>query len=267
MVRKLFQSIYAWLIYIFLYAPIVVMIVLSFNASRSRTKWGGFTLDWYKSLFEDEAVFDALSNTLQIAVLSALISTFIAIIAALVIYNMRNKLAKTTLMEVTHLPMISPDIVTGVSLMLLFIFFGISRGFGSLLLSHITFNVPYVVMSILPKLRQMDKNIYEAALDLGARPIQAFFKIILPQIMPGVITGMIFAFTLSIDDFIISFFTTGSGVSNLSIYIYSMTKRGVSPELYALSSLMFFAVIFLLLVVNFRMGTAENKEKKQGGRK
>ena len=159
MVKKFFRSAYAWLIYIFLYAPIVVMLVLSFNASRSRTKWGGFTLDWYKSLFEDEAVFNALSNTLWIAVLSSLIATVIAIVASLVIFNMRKKTIKTLVMEVTHLPMMNPDIVTGVSLMLLFIFFGIPRGFVSLLLAHITFNVPYVVMSILPKLRQMDKNI------------------------------------------------------------------------------------------------------------
>lgn len=261
MVKKLFRTLYAWFIYFFLYAPIVVMLVMSFNASRSRTKWGGFTLDWYRALFEDESVFDALSNTLWIAVLSSLIATIIAIVAALVIFNMRNKPLKTLVMEVTHLPMMNPDIVTGVSLMLLFIFFAIPRGFISLLLAHITFNVPYVVMSILPKLRQMDKNIYEAALDLGAKPLQAFFKIILPQIMPGVVTGMILAFTLSIDDFIISFFTTGSGVSNLSIYIYSMTKRGISPELYALSSIMFFAVLFLLLVVNFRL-TPKSSEKK-----
>lgn len=260
MVKKIARTGYAWFIYFFLYAPIVVMVVMSFNASRSRTKWGGFTLDWYKALFEDETVFDALSNTLWIAVLSSLIATVIAIFAALVIYNIRNKPIKTIVMEVTHLPMMNPDIVTGVALMLLFIFFGIPRGFVSLLLSHITFNVPYVVMSILPKLRQMDKNIYEAALDLGAKPHQAFFKIVLPQIMPGVVTGIILAFTLSIDDFIISFFTTGSGVSNLSIYIYSMTKRGISPELYALSSIMFFAVLFLLLVVNFRL-TPKSKEK------
>ena len=237
MVKKLFKNAYAFLIYFFLYAPIAVMIVLSFNASRSRTKWGGFTLDWYKALVDDEAVFDALSNTIWIAVFSALISTVIAIMA-------------------------NPDIVTGVSLMILFIFFGISRGFVSMLLAHITFNVPYVVMSILPKLKQMDKNIYEAALDLGAKPHEAFFKIILPQIMPGVITGMILAFTLSIDDFIISFFTTGAGVSNLSIYIYSMTKRGISPELYALSTIMFFAVLTLLLVVNFRLSLVGKKEEK-----
>ncbi len=262
MVKKLFKNAYAWLIYIFLYAPIVVMVVLSFNASRSRTKWGGFTLDWYKSLMEDEAVFDALSNTLWIATLSSLIATVIAVIASLVIYNMHNKTLKWVFKNITCIPMVNPDIVTGVSLMILFIFFGISRGFGSLLLSHITFNVPYVLMSILPKLKQLDKSIYEAALDLGAKPTTAFFKIILPQIMPGIVTGMILAFTLSIDDFIISFFTTGSGVSNLSIYIYSMTKRGVSPELYALSSIMFFAVLFLLLVVNFRSSIGGNKNKK-----
>ena len=262
MVKKLFKNAYAWLIYFFLYAPIVVMVVLSFNASRSRTKWGGFTLDWYRALLDDEAVFDALSNTLWIAVLSALISTVIAIMASLVIFNMRGKTLKTIVMNITTLPMMNPDIVTGVSLMILFIFFGISRCFVSMLLAHITFNVPYVVMSILPKLKQMDKNIYEAALDLGAKPHEAFFKIILPQIMPGVITGMILAFTLSIDDFIISFFTTGAGVSNLSIYIYSMTKRGISPELYALSTIMFFTVLLLLLVVNFRLSLTGKKEEK-----
>ncbi len=262
MVKNFFKNAYAWLIYFFLYAPIAVMIVLSFNASRSRTKWGGFTLDWYKALFDDEAVFNALSNTLWIAVLSAVIATVIAVMASLVIFNMRGKTLKTIVMNITTLPMMNPDIVTGVSLMILFIFFGVSRGFVSLLLAHITFNVPYVVMSILPKLRQMDKNIYEAALDLGAKPQKAFFKIVLPQIMPGVITGMILAFTLSIDDFIISFFTTGAGVSNLSIYIYSMTKRGISPELYALSTIMFFAVLTLLLVVNFRLSITGKKEAK-----
>lgn len=261
MVKNFFKNLYAWIIYIFLYAPIAVMLVLSFNASRSRTKWGGFTLDWYRSLFEDEAVFDALMNTLWIAVLSSLIATVLAVMASLVIYNMRNKVAKTVIVNITSLPMLNPDIVTGVSLMILFIFFGVSRGFGSLLLAHITFNVPYVVMSILPKMKQLDNSIYEAALDLGAKPAKAFFKIILPQIMPGIITGMILAFTLSIDDFIISFFTTGAGVSNLSIYIYSMTKRGISPELYALSSIMFFTVLFLLLIVNFRLSSGKKEEQ------
>lgn len=263
MVGKFFRRIYSFFIYLFLYAPIAVMVVLSFNEARSRTKWGGFSLKWYEMLFNDKRVLEALVTTLEVAVLSAVIATIVGTIAALVIYNMRSKALKGLVMNITYLPMLNSDIVTGVSLMILFIFFNINRGFVSLLLAHITFSVPYVALSVLPKLKQLDKNVFEAALDLGAKPFRAFFSIILPQIMPGVITGMMLAFTLSIDDFVISFFTTGAGVSNLSILIYSMTKRGVSPEIYALSTLMFFTVLFLLLIVNLRMGKDNPKAKKK----
>lgn len=240
-----------------MYAPIVVLIVFSFNASKSRGYWGGFTLNWYVELFKDEKILNALYNTLVIAALSSFLATIIGTFASIGI-NSFSKKARTVIMNISNLPVLNPDIVTGVSLMILYIFiFKVlgnkgELGFATLLLSHITFNVPYVILSVLPKLRQMDKHLYEAALDLGASPFIAFFKVVLPEIMPGIVTGAILAFTLSIDDFLISFFTTGSGVNTLSTIIYSMTRRGVKPVINALSTLMFVVVLGLLYLINKR---------------
>ena len=248
---KRFSYVYSVLIFTFLYAPIVVLIIFSFNSNKSRAKWGGFTLDWYRELFSDSEIISSLTTTLTVAILSSLIAVVLGTVASIGIYAMSNKLRKLT-MNVTYLPMLNADIVTGVSLLLVFSLLGMKLGYMTLLLAHITFNLPYVIFSILPKLKQLDKNLYEAAQDLGAKPVTAFFRVILPEIWPGIVTGAILAFTMSIDDFVISFFTTGSGVSTLSIFIYAQARRGIKPEINALSALMFVTVLILLLIVNLR---------------
>ena len=210
------------------------------------------------SVFQDPQILKTIYYTLAVAVLSSLVATIFGTAAALGIDSM-TRFRKTVVMNITYLPVLNPDIVTGVSLMLLFVFVNIKLGFISLLLAHITFNIPYVILSVLPKLKQLNKHLYEAALDLGATPFYAFKKVILPEIIPGVITGALLAFTLSVDDFVISFFTTGSGVSNLSIYIYSMARRGINPEINALSTLMFVSVLLLLIVVDRRMSRDKMK--------
>ncbi len=260
MVAKLFKRVYGFLVYIFLYAPIIILIIFSFNNSKSRGSWGGFTLKWYAQLFEDSQIMSSLYYTITIAVLSALIATIIGTAAALGIHNMKSK-EKKIIMNLSYIPVLNADIVTGISLMILFIFIKLPLGFTTLLLAHITFNIPYVILSVLPKLKQLDSNLYEAALDLGATPWYALRKVIMPEIMPGIITGALLAFTLSIDDFVISFFTTGSGVSNLSITIYSMARRGINPKINALSTLMFTTVLILLLIINIR--TDKNIRRKE----
>lgn len=255
--KKVGGRIYTFLIFLFLYAPILVLIVFSFNDSEtgSRAVWGGFSLRWYRKLFEDRLILEALRNTLVIAVVSAVVSTVLGTVAAIGINSMK-RLPRRIMMNITNFPMVNPEIVTGVSLMLLFvsavrIFGGRSLGMGSLIAAHITFCLPYVILSVLPKLRQMDPNLYEAAQDLGCPPVKAFFKVVLPEIMPGVVTGMIMAFTLSIDDFVISYFTSGT-TQTLPIYIYSMTRKRISPEINALSTVLFGAVMVLLIIVNVR---------------
>ncbi|MFA7637365.1 MAG: ABC transporter permease [Monoglobales bacterium] len=253
MVKKLIKNIYSTLVYLFLYAPILIMVVYSFNGSKFRNKWGGFSLKWYKELFNNHEIIRALWNTLIIAAVSAIISTIIGIAASWLLYRMKNRKFKSVILNTSYLPMLNPDIVTGVSMMILFVFIALPRGFATLLLAHITFSVPYIVQSLLPKFNQLNKNTYEAALDLGATPWEAFYKVILPELIPGIATGMLLAFTLSIDDFVISFFTTGPGVSNLSIMIYSMTRKGINPSINALSTIMFLSVLFLLITVNTRL--------------
>lgn len=262
MVNKYLKQSYLFLIFLFLYAPIVVLIIFSFNSSKSRGQWDGFTFRWYLELLSDRQILKALYYTVVIAVFSSLIATVVGTAAAIGIHNMDNIKQRITL-NLTYLPILNPDIVTGVSLMLLFIFCNIRLGFISLLLAHITFNIPYVVLCILPKLRQLDKHLFEAALDLGATPFHAFKKVVVPELMPGIITGALLAFTLSIDDFVISFFTTGSGVTNLSITIFSMARRGINPKINALSTLMFIAVLLLLFVVNKRIAKDEIKEVRE----
>lgn len=264
---KTLSKIYNGIIFTFLYAPIVVLIVYSFNNSTHRVRWGGFTFKWYGELFHNELIMEALWVTLQIAVLSAIIATVIGTLAAMGIYRMNGKL-RNLMMGINNIPMVNPEIVTGISMMLMFVAVyratGFLRpGFGTLLLSHITFCIPYVVLQVMPKLRQMNKHQYEAALDLGCRPVQAFFKVVLPEIMPGVITGALMAFTMSLDDFVISYFNSGASAQNLSVTIYSMTKKPVTPEINALSTLMFGAVLFLLLVVNIRQVRDLNKQKER----
>ena len=266
MVTRLVKRIYLYLIFMFLYAPIVVLVVYSFNQSKSRGHWGGFTLKWYLELFKDTEISRALYNTIMIAILSAVIATILGTAAAIGIHDMK-KIPKAIVMNLTYLPVLNPEIVTGVSLMLLFVFSKaitrIGLGFFTMLLSHITFNIPYVILSVLPKLKQLNKHIYEAALDLGATPFYALWRVVVPEILPGILTGFMLAFTLSIDDFVISFFTTGSGVSNLSIYVNSMARRGVNTKINALSTIMFLTVLILLLIVNKRM-SKDNSHAKEG---
>jgi spermidine/putrescine transport system permease protein len=264
MVKKIFMKSYLGLVLLFMYLPIVVLIVFSFNKSKSRGNWTGFTFKWYKELFHNSQIRDALYNTLLIALLSSIIAVIIGTLAAIGIHNMK-KFNKKVVMNLTYLPVLNPDIVTGVSLMIMFVFIGtfinMKLGFFTMLLAHITFNIPYVILSVLPKLRQMNKHMYEAALDLGATSFYALRKVIIPEIRPGIISGFLMAFTLSIDDFVISYFTTGSGVSNLSITIYSMARTGVKPTINALSTLMFLSVLLLLIIINIRSSREEKRKK------
>lgn len=259
MVRFLKRS-YIYLIFVFLYLPIAVLMVYSFNDARSRGVWGGFTLRWYVELFQDRTIMSSLYSTLIIGVSSALIATIIGTMAAIGIHNTRG-LQKRVIMNITYLPVLNPEIVTAISLMILFVFSRVRFGYLTLLLAHITFNIPYVILSVLPKLRQLNKHLYEAALDLGCTPVQALWKVIIPEILPGIITGLLLAFTLSIDDFVVSFFTTGSGVSTLSITVYSMARRGINPKINALSTIMFTFVLVLLVIVNVRQAREEKKER------
>jgi len=256
--RNVFARIYLALVLLFLYLPILTLTVFSFNASKSRAVWGGFSLKWYISLFEDTDILQALYVTLGVAILSAIISTVIGTLGAIGFSSM-NRGQKALWLNVANLNMLTPDIVTGVSLMILFIFCKLNLGFFTMLLAHVSFNIPYVMFSVLPKLKQMNAHAYEAAMDLGASPAQALVKIVIPEIMPGIISGAILAFTLSLDDFVISFFTT-SEVQNLSTLIYSMAKLGINPTINALSTLMFIAVLSLLLVLNRRSALVERKK-------
>ena len=252
---KWFKRCYLGLILVFLYVPILVLIVQSFNAGKSRAKWEGFSFRWYIELFRDERILNALYVTLSIAVLAMVISTILGTLAAIGIHAMKKR-PQALMMTLTNLPNTMPDIVTGISLMLLFIFTKVERGYVTMLLAHITFDVPYVILSVLPKLKQMNRHTYEAALDLGATPMYALFHVIIPQCKQGIITGAMLAFTLSLDDFTISYFTTSPLVQNLSTLIYSSARKGIDPSLNALSALMFVALLVLLLIVNRR--TADN---------
>ncbi len=249
--REFFSNFYLVLILIFLYAPIMTMMVLSFNISKSRTQWGGFTLSWYQQMLSDPNIISALYNTLLIAFVSALAACIIGTAAAIAINSMK-PVTRTIVLGITNIPMLNADIVTGISLMLAFIAFGISLGFKTILISHITFNIPYVILSVMPKLKQTNKYTYEAALDLGAHPIYAFFKVVFPDIMPGVLSGFLLAFTMSLDDFIITHFTRGAGINTLSTLIYSQVRRGIQPSMYALSTVIFLVVLVLLLITNYR---------------
>lgn len=255
--QKAIKRIYMGIIFLFLYAPIIVLIVFSFNKSKSRGQWGGFTLDWYFDLFKDRQIREALYYTILIAVLSTLISTIVGTIAAIGINNMA-KFKRTVVLNMNNLPVLNPDIVTGVALMTLFISVKLQLGFITMLIAHIVFSIPYVILAVLPKLRQLNKHTAEAALDLGATPAYAMRKVIIPEIMPGIVSGALIAFTLSIDDFVISFFTAGTSATNLSILIYSMAKRGVKPTINALSTLMFVVVLILMLIVNKKKDKGED---------
>lgn len=257
--KKILTKIYLIIILIFMYAPIFTLIVLSFNSSKSRARWGGFTLGWYINLLSDEAVASALVNTLTIAVLATIFSTIIGTFTCIAMIGLSPKL-RSVIMGITNIPMINADIVTGISLMLLFRFLHLSSGFSTILLAHITFNIPFVMLSVMPRVKNLNFYVYEAALDLGANPAYAFIKTILPDIIPGIVSGALMAFTMSLDDFIITYFTKGSGFETLSTLIYNEVKRGIQPEIYALSAIIFVVVLVLLLIV-YRAPQAKTKEK------
>ncbi len=264
---KLSNRIYTGIIFAFLFAPIVVMLIYSFNEAKSLSVFSGFSLRWYKELLSDRNTLAALKNTFTLALSATAISTVMGTAAAVGINKLRNKWAKTALNTVTDIPMTNPDIITGISLMLMFVFVGrmvgstSSLNFWTMLIAHITFCLPYVILQVLPKLQQMDKSLAEAAMDLGCTPMGAFFKVELPEIMPGIITGAIMAFTMSLDDFVISYFTAGAGFETLPIRIYSMTKKTVTPDMYALATIIFFITMSLLLINNFV--DDEDKPKKE----
>ncbi|NLK78244.1 MAG: ABC transporter permease [Clostridiales bacterium] len=257
MVKKSAERIYLTLIFLFLYLPIAVLIVLSFNNSKSRVYWGGFTLKWYQKMITSPTIMKAFGTTIIISLASALIATLLGTLAALGI-NAMKKRNQTIMLGATNIPMLNADIVTGISMMLLFVRFT-RLGMGTVLIAHITFNIPYVILNVLPKLRQTSKYTYEAALDLGATPLYAFFKITWPQLRPGVLSGFLMAMTMSLDDFSITYFTKGAGINTLSTMIYTNMRKGINPEMYALSTILFMAALILLLLMNF--GPSAKREK------
>ncbi|MGN0528871.1 MAG: ABC transporter permease [Eubacterium sp.] len=262
-----FSKFYMTLIFIFLYAPIAVMTVFSFNSSTSTYTFEGLSLYWWKEMFHDTAAMQSLKNTLILAVCTAFLASIIGILAAVGLFLSKNKLYKRAMMTATNIPMMNPEIVTGISMMLLFVFAGALirqsevLGFWTLLIAHITFALPYVILNVMPKLRQFDMNVYEAALDLGCKPFKAFMKVVLPEIVSGIITGCVMSFTLSLDDFIISYFTNGPSFQTLPIYIFSLTKKRVKPDMFALSTLMFLVILVLLVLMNVSQSRAEKKKE------
>lgn len=259
------RRLYIGLVFLFLYAPIGVLIVNSFNASKSRSVWGGFTFDWYRKLLMDETILRSLATTLVVALIASVLSTILGTAAAIGIFNMK-KSWRSMILNVSYLPIMNPEIVTGVSLMLLFVSMKISFGYLTLILAHVSFCVPYVILNVLPKLRQMDKHLVEAALDLGCDRWQAFWKVTVPEIMPGIVTGFLMSITYSVDDFVISYFTHGSKAQTLSITIYSMTRRKVSPKVNALSTLIFVVVLVILIIVNVSDIKKNSPKKHKKGR-
>ena len=255
-IENFIKRFYLFIIFLFLYIPIFTLMVYSFNESKTMGKWTGFSLKWYKELFNNDRLMSALYYTILIAVLASVIATIIGTISALAISQMNGKL-KALILNINYLPVLNPDIVTGIALMSLFIFLNFNFGFVTMLLAHITFDIPYVILSVLPKIKQLPENTLDAAADLGATPLYTFWKVVIPQIKSGIFSGFLMAFTMSIDDFVISFFTTGPGVTNLSIEIYSMARRGIKPEINALSTLMFITVLALLLIVNKKQKLTE----------
>ena len=253
---KPIAKVYTAIIFVFLFAPIAILLVFSFNEGNSLSVFSGFSLYWYEELIGDSNTLAALRNTLILALCSAILSTLMGTAAAVGMNKLRSRPMRAAMNTVTNLPMVNPEIITGISLMLMFVFVGRMMGlatslnFGTILIAHITFSLPFVILQVLPKLRQMDKALPEAAMDLGCTPMRAFLKVELPEIFPGILTGFIMAFTLSLDDFVISYFTTGNGFETLPIRIYSMTKKTVTPKMYALATIIFFAILILLLLSN-----------------
>ncbi len=248
--RKSIERIYLFIIFLFLYLPIMVLIVLSFNNSKAKVVWGGFTLRWYRELFTNRAILEAFSTTIFVSLASALLATLLGTLAALGIDAMK-KSGRAIMLGATNIPLLNADIVTGISMMLLFVRFT-RLGLSTVLIAHITFNIPYVILNVLPKLKQSSRTTYEAALDLGATPLYAFYKITWPQILPGVLSGFLMAMTMSLDDFSVTYFTKGAGINTLSTMIYTEMRKGIRPEMYALSTILFLIALILLLFINFR---------------
>ena len=270
---KTASRIYTILIFAFLFAPIVILLVFSFNDAKSLSVFSGFSLRWYRELFHDDSTLQSVRNTLLLALSAMIISTVMGTAASVGIQHLRNKLLKAALNIATDIPMTNPDIITGISLMLMFVFagrlFGLanSLSFWTMLIAHITFCLPYVILQVLPRLRQMDPSLPEAAQDLGCTPLKAFFKVTIPEIMPGILTGAIMAFTMSLDDFVISYFTSGAGFQTLPIRIYNMTKKTVTPKMYALATIIFFVILTLLLISNLTDEEAATTRKNNRKRK
>ncbi len=264
---KTISKIYTVIIFIFLFAPIAILLFFSFNETKSLSVFSGFSLKWYHELLNDQATLDSVLNTLLLAVSAMVISTVMGTAAAVGIHSLRSKWMKRALNTVTDIPMTNPDIITGISLMLMFVFtgrlFGLanSLSFWTMLIAHVTFCLPYVILQVLPRLRQMDPSLPEAAMDLGCTPVRAFLKVTVPEIMPGVVTGAIMAFTMSLDDFVISYFTSGAGFQTLPVRIYNMTKKTVTPKMYALATIIFFVILALLLISILTDTNGNNKKK------
>lgn len=258
--KKFFRNFYLLLIFLFLYAPIAVLMLYSFNDSKSRRIWHGFTTKWYVELLGDADILHSLYVTLLVAVIAAVLATLLGTVAAIGIHNMRRR-TRTAYLTVNNIPMSSSDTIMGVTFMLLFAAIGLDKGYLTLILAHVTFCTPYVILNVMPKLRQLDKNAYEAALDLGATPRQALHRVILPEIMPGIVTGGIMAFTMSVDDFVVSYFTAGTTSQPLSVVIYSMTRHRMTPKINAVSTLLFLFVLVLLIVTNVRQSRDEKRRE------
>ena len=264
---KTASKIYTALIMLFLFAPIAILLVFSFNEAKSLSVFSNFSLYWYKELLRDSETLNSVKNTLLLALCASVISTVMGTAAAVGINKLRNRYLRAAMDTVTNIPMINPEIITGISLMLMFVFVGrlfgaaTSLSFWTMLIAHVTFCLPYVILQVLPKLQQMDKSLPEAAMDLGCTPVRAFFKVEIPEIMPGIVTGLIMAFTLSLDDFVISYFTAGNGFQTLPIRIYNMTKKTVTPKMYALATIIFFVILALLLISNLSDGETYRQMK------
>lgn len=266
---KTMSRLYTALIFVFLFAPIAILIFFSFNEAKSLSVFSGFSLKWYKELLNDENTLQALKNTIVLALAAMGISTVMGTAAAVGIARLRSRWYRSVMNTVTDLPMTNPDIITGISLMLMFVFVGrlfgasTSLNFGTILIAHVTFCLPYVILQVLPKIQQQDKALREAALDLGCTPLKAFFKVELPEIMPGVLTGAIMAFTMSLDDFVITYFTSGNGFQTLPVSIYNMTKKTVTPKMYALATIIFFSILALLILSNLTDNEDSRRLKEQ----
>lgn len=257
--KNLGKRIYLIIIILFLYLPILTLMVLSFNESKSMSIWTGFSTKWYEEMFSNSMIMEAIWNTFSIALSAAAIASIIGTLACIGIMAMRKR-SETVIMGLNNIPLLNADIVTGISLMMAFLVFGISLSWGTVLLAHITFSIPYVILSVMPKFKQLTANTYEAALDLGATPIYAFYKIVLPDIRPGIISGFLLAFTMSVDDFVVTHFTRGAGINTISTLIYSQVKVGIRPTLFALSTIIFVVVLVVLVISNFVTKKGEEKE-------